>query len=68
MKITKRSQLTGAMHTMTIPCTEQQFSDWETGMLIQNAMPNISPEHREFLMTGITPDEWDLYVKGEDEE
>ena len=56
------------MHTMTIPCTEQQFSDWETGMLIQNAMPNISPEHREFLMTGITPDEWDLYVKGEDEE
>ena len=26
--------------------------------LIQNAMPNLSADEREFLMTGITPEEW----------
>jgi hypothetical protein len=31
---------------------------WERGVLIQDAMPHLSPDEREFLMTGITPDEW----------
>lgn len=26
--------------------------------LIQNIVPHLSPEDREFLMTGITPEEW----------
>jgi len=29
------------------------------GMLIQDAMPNVSVDEREFIMTGITPEEWD---------
>lgn len=29
------------------------------GALIQNAFPFLTPDQREFLMTGITPDEWD---------
>jgi hypothetical protein len=62
MQYTKRSQLTGATHTMEIAATEEQISNWEQGMVIQRAMPNIPPEQREFLMTGITPQEWDMYV------
>jgi hypothetical protein len=27
-------------------------------MLIQEAMPNLSADDREFIMTGITPEEW----------
>lgn len=28
-------------------------------MLIQEAMPNISADDREFIKTGITTDEWE---------
>ena len=32
---------------------------WQNGMLIQDAMPNISPDHREFILTGVVKGEWD---------
>jgi len=41
-----------------IPVTQEQLDAWQGGELIQNAMPNISPDDREFLMTGLTPDDW----------
>ena len=28
-------------------------------MLIQNAFPNLTSEQREFIKTGVTPEEWD---------
>jgi hypothetical protein len=37
----------------------EQLRAWEQGTLIQNAMPNISPADREFIKTGITPEEWE---------
>jgi hypothetical protein len=36
-------------------------------MFIQNAMPNLSTDDREFLMTGVTPEEWDKYIKNDEE-
>ncbi len=60
MKVTKTSPFTGKETTLEIPgLTEQMLNDWKGGMLIQRAMPGIRAEHREFLMTGITPEEWD---------
>lgn len=60
MLITKRSPFTGKLHTREIPVTLEQLDNWQNkNMLIQNAMPNISPDDREFLMTGITREEWD---------
>lgn len=32
---------------------------WKNGQIIQDAMPNIPPEDREFIMTGITPELWE---------
>ena len=32
---------------------QEGFDDWSSGELIQNAMPNVSPSDREFLITGI---------------
>ena len=59
MQVTKTSKLTGATHTVDIPnLTEDQVNAWMSGTLIQKAMPHISEDHREFLMTGITPKEW----------
>ena len=32
--------------------------DREPNAMVQDAFPDMSPEDREFLMTGITPQEW----------
>ena len=58
MQITKISMFTGKSHTIDIPVTLEQLSAWEGGVLIQNAMPNLTPDQREFVKTGVTPEEW----------
>lgn len=44
---------------MEIDITEAQMVEWQQGALIQNAMPNISDDEREFILTGLLPDEWE---------
>ncbi len=44
---------------MEIDVSEKQITLWMEGALIQDVMPNLTPDEREFLMTGITPAEWD---------
>jgi len=58
MLIKRTSILTGKVHEREIPCTEDQLIKWKSGLLIQHAMPELSPEDREFLISGITPEEW----------
>ena len=60
MNITMTSIISGITRTKNIPVTKSQIYNWKiAGVLIQNAMPNISVDEREFIMTGITPEEWD---------
>jgi hypothetical protein len=66
MEITKKSLLTGKVHTMWLPITQHQLDMWEGGELIQNVMPELSPEEREFLISGITAKEWDEYYGKEE--
>ena len=52
---------------MDIPVTEEQLAAWDSGTLIQNAMPNLTPDQREFIMTGITPEQWvEMFRKGDE--
>ena len=59
MLITKTSPFSGNTNVMEIDVTQEQIALWESGTLIQNAMPHLTPDEREFIMTGITPAEWD---------
>ena len=59
MLITRKSPFSGKVNTREIPVTQEQLDRWQKGALIQNAMPNISADDREFIMTGITPEEWE---------
>ena len=59
MHVKRTSIITGTSHTMDIDVTLEQIVEWERGTLIQNAMPHLSMSEREFIMTGITPEEWD---------
>ena len=59
MLITKTSPFSNKTNVMEIDVTQEQIALWESGTLIQNAMPHLTPDEREFIMTGITPEEWD---------
>lgn len=43
---------------MDLPITEEQYNSWLNGTLIQVAMPELTVDQREFLITGLLPDDW----------
>lgn len=67
MLITRTSMISGIKRTIDIPVTEEQLQSWQNGsMVIQAAMPNLTPDQREFILTGVTADEWDAAFPDED--
>lgn len=53
---------------MDLPITAAELDLWINGHgLIQEIFPNLTPNQREFIMTGSTPEEWDAEF-GEGEE
>ncbi len=65
MLIERKSMVSGKIHAMDLDVTQEQMDAWSAGMYIQDAMPQLSDGEREFLMTGITQEEWDATF-GED--
>ena len=64
MLYTQRSKLTGRVNQMELPVTPEQIREWQTSRtLIQNAFPQLTPDQREFLLTGSTQQEWDDLFK-----
>ena len=55
----KTSPISGKRNTMTMMLDLSDFRDWQRGMNIQDAMPYLSAGEREFLISGVHPDEWD---------
>ena len=49
---------TGIERTLDLPITEAQIAQWQAGGLIQNVMPELTADEREFVMTGVTAQEW----------
>ena len=71
MRVTRVSSLSHKVNQMYLDVTGEQIERWVAGELVQDVMPNLTPEEREFIMTGITPEEWDesfLVDEGWDEE
>ena len=62
MKVTKKSILSGKSNTMVLDFTTPQYMAWKGGVLSQDAFPQLDADEREFLMTGITPAEWNEMV------
>jgi hypothetical protein len=57
--ITKVSPFTGKYNTRTIKMDIRDYRAWKCGSPIQNILPYLTDDDREFLMTGITKEEWD---------
>ena len=58
----RKCPITGALNTMEIPLTEQEYAKCmdkrNAGALIQVAFPTLNDQQREFIKTGITPEIW----------
>tara|TARA_Y100001951_G_C11227617_1_gene232630 strand:+ start:430 stop:663 length:234 start_codon:yes stop_codon:yes gene_type:complete len=58
MLIKRISLLTGAEHIREVPITNNQATALNHG-LVQEICPNLSTVDREFLISGITQEEWE---------
>ena len=59
MLIHKISPITNKLNAMDIDVTCSEIYSWEVeGMLIVDAMPDLTSSERDFLETGIPPQEY----------
>ena len=68
MKITRTSWVSGEVNTLDLPITQEQLDLYAAGALLQDAFPNLTPDEREFIKSGITAEEWDSLFGGDEEE
>jgi hypothetical protein len=63
MKITKTSPFSGIQRTLDLPVTPDQMRKFYSGEgYIQDIFPDLSPGEREFILTGISDDEWSEHI------
>lgn len=65
IKLVKTSPLSGKTNSMTITLNMYDFEVLykQHKLPIQEAMPYLNSDEREFIMTGIIPSEWDNFFK-----
>lgn len=66
MRITRTSMVSGITRTRELPVTVPQIRAYMDGALLQDAFPNLSPDDREFIKTGITAEEWNALFNDDD--
>ena len=67
MIVRRTSILSGKTTEREMPVTQEQLDRHRNGELIQDVFYMLSDEDREFIVSGITSEEWDKLYKGEDE-
>ena len=61
MLVRKTSILSGVERVREMDVTQEQLQRWALGEKIQNVFPNLSADDREFIMTGVTGEEWEEF-------
>lgn len=60
MRITRKSIISGIERTRDIPVNPDDFISWEKGYgNMQDLMPYLTDEDREFILSGIVVGEWE---------
>lgn len=58
-EVTRQSIISGRVRTKVLKVYPEDLLRYHEGALIQDAFPYLSDDDREFIMTGITAEEWD---------
>lgn len=68
MLVTNTSPYSGKTVTKDLNVTVEQIKRWEAGEKVQNVFSHLSPGDREFMLTGVTEEEWDeMFPEEEDD-
>ena len=69
MIIKRKSMFTGIVREMELPVTDEQWATWNSDNppLIQNVFPQLTPDQREFILSGVTKEEWDQFMPEEED-
>ncbi len=69
--VTQKSNLTGKVHTQGFMMTPEQFAEYmlpnHQRRPLQLIFPELSADDREFLISGITKEEWEAEFGPEEE-
>jgi hypothetical protein len=69
MEVTRVSILSGKTRTLDLDVTEEQMIRFENrranGEYVQTIFPHLSPSDREFILNGITTEEWEIFKDDE---
>jgi hypothetical protein len=66
MLIKIQSVLTNVWHTEDLPVTQEELDSWKNGRLVQEVFPHLTPDQRQFLISGVTAEEWEKAFGDED--
>ena len=67
------SPISGNVNEMDLPVEQEKIDQWyEMGRapgapLIQDFFSELNDEQREFILTGISPKEWNEYIRNNDD-
>lgn len=69
LRLARKSRRTGVVHYMDLPITQEQLLQYARGgALIQNVFPHCTPDQREFIQSGYTPEDWAaIFPEGDQE-
>ena len=66
MLVYRENIVTKRVNVMELPITQEQLDAWLAGELIQDVMPELDEDQREFLISGMMPGEFEAMF-GEEE-
>jgi len=58
VRFSRVCQVTGKHHEFSVPFDSYKL--WKEGTLMQDAMPFLDADQREIIISGWTPEEWNL--------
>ena len=67
VNITRKSIISGIIRTIKVEATEEQMKKYREGEHIQRVFPELSPHIREFILNGITKEEWNTTFPPEED-
>ncbi len=69
MIISRKSIISGKIREMDLPVTQEQLDQCaRKEALVQVIFPDLTNEQREFIMTGITAEEWNQHIVVDEED
>ena len=64
LRFSRICSITKTEYQVDVPLN--QWKAWQEGVLIQKALPELNSDQREFLMSGMTPAEWEALYGAEE--